>query len=121
MIGGMVPPIAIAIASLLFKNKFTEQERKAGPTTSLWDFHSSQREQFHSPQPIRYMSFRHVWLVQVSLVDFPQRFNCTLMAPHGGIFVFPVVGHAAMYLVALVVGSIISALLLGVLKKKVVA
>ena len=73
MIGGMVPPIAIAIASLLFKNKFTEQERKAGPTTSLWDFHSSQREQFHSPQPIRYMSFRHVWLVQVSLVDFPQR------------------------------------------------
>ena len=43
------------------------------------------------------------------------------MAPHGGIFVFPVVGHAAMYLVALVVGSIISALLLGVLKKKVVA
>lgn len=48
-------------------------------------------------------------------------FNCTLMAPHGGIFVFPVVGHAAMYLLALVVGSIISALLLGVLKKKVVA
>ena len=46
-------------------------------------------------------------------------FKCTLMAPHGGIFVFPVVGNAVMYLVSLVVGSIISALLLGVLKKKV--
>ena len=46
-------------------------------------------------------------------------FGCTLMAPHGGIFVFPVVGHAWMYLVALVIGTVISALLLGILKKKV--
>jgi PTS system fructose-specific IIC component len=46
-------------------------------------------------------------------------FNCTLMAPHGGIFVFPVVGNAGMYLVALVVGTVVSAVLLGILKKDV--
>ena len=73
MIGGMVPPIAIAIASLLFKNKFTEQERKAGPTNFVMGLSFITEVQSHSPQPIRYMSFRHVWLVQVSLVDFPQR------------------------------------------------
>lgn len=46
-------------------------------------------------------------------------FGCTLMAPHGGIFVFPVVGNALLYLVALIVGTVVSALLLGLLKKKV--
>ena len=105
MIGGMVPPIAIAIASLLFKNKFTEQERKAGPTNFVMglSFITEGAIPFAAADPL------HV---------IPA---CVVGAGVAGIFVFPVVGHAAMYLVALVVGSIISALLLGVLKKKVVA
>lgn len=121
MIGGMVPPIAIAIASLLFKNKFTEQERKAGPTNFVMglSFITEGAIPFAAADPLHVIP---ACVVGAGVAGgFSAAFNCTLMAPHGGIFVFPVVGHAAMYLVALVVGSIISALLLGVLKKKVVA
>ena len=121
MIGGMVPPIAIAIASLLFKNKFTEQERKAGPTNFVMglSFITEGAIPFAAADPLHVIP---ACVVGAGVAGgLSAAFNCTLMAPHGGIFVFPVVGHAAMYLVALVVGSIISALLLGVLKKKVVA
>lgn len=82
MIGGMTPPCAIALATLLFKDKFTKEEREAGAIS--------------------------------------MAFGCTLMAPHGGIFVFPVVGNAVMYLAALAVGTVVSAVLLGILKKKAV-
>ena len=68
---------------------------------------------------IRCMYFRHVSSVQQLQVQCQWLFKCTLMAPHGGIFVFPVVGNAVMYLVSLVVGTVISAVLLGLLKKKV--
>ena len=121
MIGGMVPPIAIAIASLLFKNKFTEQERKAGPTNFVMglSFITEGAIPFAAADPLHVIP---ACVVGAGVAGgLSAAFNCTLMAPHGGIFVFPVVGHAAMYLVALVVGSIISALLLGVLKKKVAA
>ena len=121
MIGGMVPPIAIAIASLLFKNKFTEQERKAGPTNFVMglSFITEGAIPFAAADPLHVIP---ACVVGAGVAGgLSAAFNCTLMAPHGGIFVFPVVGHAAMYLLALVVGSIISALLLGVLKKKVVA
>ena len=121
MIGGMVPPIAIAIASLLFKNKFTEQERKAGPTNFVMglSFITEGAIPFAAADPLHVIP---ACVVGAGVAGgLSAAFNCTLMAPHGGIFVFPVVGHAAMYLLAPVVGSIISALLLGVLKKKVVA
>ena len=121
MIGGMVPPIAIAIAALLFKNKFTEQERKAGPTNFVMglSFITEGAIPFAAADPLHVIP---ACVVGAGVAGgLSAAFNCTLMAPHGGIFVFPVVGHAAMYLLALVVGSIISALLLGVLKKKVVA
>ena len=68
---------------------------------------------------IRFVYFHPVSLDPQLRERFPWHFNCTLMAPHGGIFVFPVVGNAVMYLVALVVGTVISAVLLGLLKKKV--
>ena len=69
-------------------------------------------------QLIRFMYFHPALQVAVAGA-LSMAFGCTLMAPHGGIFVFPVVGNALMYLVALVVGTVISAVLLGVLKKKV--
>lgn len=120
MIGGMVPPIAIAIATLIFKNKFTDEERKAGPTNFVMglSFITEGAIPFAASDPLHVIPA----CVAGSAVSgaLSALFECTLMAPHGGIFVFPVVGNAVMYLVSLVVGSIISAVLLGVLKKKVV-
>ena len=121
MVGGMVPPLAIALATMFFKNKFTEEERKAGPTNIVMglSFITEGAIPFAAADPLHVIP---ACVVGAGVAGgLSAAFNCTLMAPHGGIFVFPVVGHAAMYLVALVVGSIISALLLGVLKKKVVA
>ena len=119
MIGGMVPPIAIAIATLLFKNKFTTEERKAGPTNFIMglSFITEGAIPFAASDPLHVIPACVVGSAVAGALS--AVFKCTLMAPHGGIFVFPVVGNAVMYLVSLVVGSIISALLLGVLKKKV--
>ena len=119
MIGGMVPPIAIAIATLLFKNKFTAEERKAGPTNFIMglSFITEGAIPFAASDPLHVIPACVVGSAVAGALS--AVFKCTLMAPHGGIFVFPVVGNAVMYLVSLVVGSIISALLLGVLKKKV--
>lgn len=119
MIGGMVPPIAIAIATLIFKNKFTAEERKAGPTNFVMglSFITEGAIPFAASDPLHVIPA----CVAGSAVagGLSAAFKCTLMAPHGGIFVFPVVGNAMMYLVALVAGSMAAALLLGVLKKKV--
>lgn len=119
MIGGMVPPIAIAIATLLFKNKFTAEERKAGPANFIMglSFITEGAIPFAASDPLHVIPACVVGSAVAGALS--AVFKCTLMAPHGGIFVFPVVGNAVMYLVSLVVGSIISALLLGVLKKKV--
>lgn len=119
MIGGMVPPIAIAIATLLFKNKFTAEERKAGPTNFIMglSFITEGAIPFAASDPLHVIPACVVGSAVAGALS--AVFKCTLMAPHGGIFVFPVVGNSVMYLVSLVVGSIISALLLGVLKKKV--
>lgn len=70
MIGGMVPPLAIALATIFFKNKFTAEERKAGPTNFIMGLSLSQRVQSHSQHLIRFMSFRHVQSVQQWQVDF---------------------------------------------------
>ena len=118
MIGGMVPPIAIAIATLLFKNKFTAEERKAGPTNFIMglSFITEGAIPFAASDPLHVIPACVVGSAVAGALS--AVFKCTLMAPHGGIFVFPVVGNAVMYLVSLLVGSIISAVLLGVLKKK---
>ena len=119
MIGGMTPPCAIALATLLFKNKFTKSEREAGPTNFVMGL------AFITEGAIPYAAADPLHVLPSCIVGFAvagalsMAFGCTLMAPHGGIFVFPVVGNALMYLVALVVGTVISAVLLGVLKKKV--
>ena len=115
MIGGMTPPCAIALATLLFKNKFTKEERDAGPTNFIMGlaFITEGAIPFAASDPL------HVLPSCIIGSALSMAFHCTLMAPHGGIFVFPVVGNALMYLVALAAGTVVSALLLGVLKKKV--
>ena len=119
MIGGMTPPCAIALATLLFKNKFTKEERDAGPTNFIMGL------AFITEGAIPFAAFDPLHVLPSCIIGsalagaLSMAFHCTLMAPHGGIFVFPVVGNAVMYLVALVAGTVVSALLLGVLKKKV--
>ena len=119
MVGGMTPPCAIALASLLFKDKFTKEEREAGPTNFIMGlaFITEGAIPFAASDPVHVLPSCIVGSAAAGAIS--MFFNCTLMAPHGGIFVFPVVGNAMMYLVALVVGTLISAVLLGVLKKKV--
>ena len=119
MVGGMVPPIAIALATLIFPKKFTVAERKAGPVNFIMGFC------FITEGAIPYAAADPFRVIPSLMVGsgvagaLSMAFKCTLMAPHGGIFVFPVVGNWALYLVALAVGSVVSCALLGVLKKKV--
>jgi fructose PTS system EIIBC or EIIC component len=117
MIGGMVPPCAIALATILFKNRFTKEERDAGPTNFIMGlaFITEGAIPFAAADPIHVIPACVIGSGAAGALS--MLFNCTLMAPHGGIFVFPVVGNALMYLVALVVGTAVSTVLLGVLKK----
>ena len=119
MIGGMVPPCAIALASLLFKDKFTKTERESAPTNFIMGlaFITEGAIPFAASDPLHVIP---ACVIGSGLAGaLSMAFNCTLMAPHGGIFVFPVVGNGLMYFVALVAGTIVSAVLLGALKKKV--
>ena len=119
MIGGMTPPCAIALATLLFKNKFTKEERDAGPTNFIMGlaFITEGAIPFAASDPLHVLP---ACVIGSGIAgSLSMLFNCTLMAPHGGIFVFPVVGNPWMYLAALVVGTIVSTVLLGILKKKV--
>lgn len=119
MIGGMTPPCAIALATLLFKHKFTKEQRETEPTNFIMGlaFITEGAIPFAASDPLHVLPACIAGSAVAGALSMV--FNCTLMAPHGGIFVFPVVGNALMYLVALVVGTVISALLLGLLKKKV--
>lgn len=119
MIGGMVPPIAIALATLFFKNKFTAEERKAGPTNFIMglSFITEGAIPFAASDPLRVLPACIVGSAVAGAIS--MAFDCTLMAPHGGIFVFLTVGHPLQYLIALAIGSAISCFLLGVLKKDV--
>ena len=119
MIDGMTPPCAIALATLLFKDKFTKEERDAGPTNFIMGlaFITEGAIPFAASDPLRVLPSCIIGSAVAGAIS--MAFNCTLMAPHGGIFVFPVVGNAVMYLVALVVGTVISAVLLGLVKKKI--
>lgn len=119
MIGGMVPPLAIALATTFFKDRFTEDERKNGPVNYIMGL------SFVTEGAIPYAAADPARVIPACLVGaaaaggLSMAFGCTLRAPHGGIFVFPVVGNPVMYLVSLVVGSVIGMLLLGLFKKKI--
>ena len=93
MIGGMVPPCAIALATMLFKNKFTKEEREAGPTNFIMGL------AFITEGAIPYAAADPLHVIPACLIGsgiagaISMLFKCTLMAPHGGIFVFPAVGN----------------------------
>lgn len=119
MIGVMVPPLAIALATIFFKNKFTAEERKAGPTNFIMglSFITEGAIPFAASDPLHVLPACAVGSAVAG--GLSMAFGCTLMAPHGGIFVVPTIGNPLMYLVALVIGAFIACGLLGLLKKKV--
>ena len=119
MIGGMVPPIAIALSTTFFKNRWTEEEQKNGPVNYIMGF------SFITEGAIPYAAADPLRVIPACMIGaavaggLSMAFDCTLMAPHGGIFVFAVVGHWPMYLAALAAGSLAGMLLLALFKKKV--
>lgn len=118
MIGGMVPPIAIALSTTFFKDRWTEDERKNGMVNYIMGL------SFITEGAIPYAASDPLHVIPPCFVGaavsggLSMAFHCTLMAPHGGIFVFAVVGNWAMYLVSLAVGSAAGMLMLALLKKK---
>lgn len=118
MIGGMVPPIAIALSTTFFKNRWTEEERKNGVVNYIMGL------SFITEGAIPYAASDPLRVIPSCLIGaavsggLSMAFGCTLMAPHGGIFVFAVVGNWAMYLVSLAAGSVVGMLMLALLKKK---
>uniref|UniRef100_UPI00405729E4 PTS fructose transporter subunit IIABC n=1 Tax=Acetatifactor sp. TaxID=1872090 RepID=UPI00405729E4 len=119
MIGGMVPPIAIALATMFFKNKFTDEQRKAGPTNFIMglSFITEGAIPFAATDPLRVIPSCVIGSAAAGALS--MAFGCTLMAPHGGIFVFPTVTNPLLYLTALIIGSVLGCILLGFLKRDV--
>lgn len=117
MVGGMVPPVALALATLFFKHKFTEEERKAGPTNFIMglSFITEGAIPFAAADPLHVLPPCVIGSAVAGAIS--MAFHCTLMAPHGGIFVFLTVGNPMMYLVSLLVGAAVACVLLGVMKK----
>ena len=118
MVGGMVPPIAIALATTFFKNRFTEEERKNGPVNYIMglSFITEGAIPYAAADPARVIP--SCILGAATAGGISMAFGCTLRAPHGGIFVFPVVGHPLQYVIALAIGSVVGMLMLALLKKK---
>lgn len=119
MIGGMTPPIALALASYIFKDKFTDDQRKSAPANILMglSFITEGAIPFAAQDPLRVIPACMIGSGVAGALS--MAFGCTLMAPHGGMFVFPVVGNALMYILALVIGTAASTVALGILRKKV--
>lgn len=118
MIGGMVPPIAIALATTFFKNRWTKEELKSGPVNYLMGlcFITEGAIPYAASDPLRVIPSCMVGSAVAGLIT--SLFGCACPAPHGGIFTFIVVDHPFGYIIALVAGSIVGALMLGLLKKK---
>lgn len=119
MVGGMVPPCLVALSTILFKNKFTKEERESGPSNFVMglSFISEGAIPFAAADPLRVLPSCIIGSALAGALS--MAFGCTLMAPHGGIFVFPVVHNALQYLLALVIGTVVGALILGAIKKPV--
>ena len=118
MIGGMIPPIAIALSTTFFKNRWTNNELKSGPVNYIMGlcFITEGAIPYAAADPLRVIPSCIVGSVVAG--GLSMAFGCELMAPHGGIFVFPVVTHVFGYIIALVAGSLVGMLMLAILKKK---
>lgn len=121
MIGGMVPPIAIALATTFFKSKWTEDEIKNGPVNYIMglSFITEGAIPYAAADPIRVIPSCIAGAATAG--GLSMAFDCTLMAPHGGIFVFAVVGNWPLYILSLAIGSVVGMILLALLKKNVKA
>ena len=117
MVGGMVPPIAIALSTTFFPKKWTPEERNNGIVNYIMGlcFISEGAIPYAAADPARVLPSCIIGSAVAGALS--MAFGCTLQAPHGGVFVFPTVGHPVLYLVALVVGSVVAALILTALKK----
>ena len=119
MAGGMVPPLAIAFATTLFKSKFTEAERKSGLTNYIMgaSFITEGAIPFAAADPIRVI----VSCVAGSSIAgaLSMLFQITLPAPHGGLFVIALVNKPVLYIFSILIGTVVSALMMGIWKKKV--
>lgn len=117
MVGGMVPPIAVALSTTFFKNRWTEADRKAGIVNYIMglSFISEGAIPYAAADPGRVLPSCIIGSAIAGALS--ALFGCTSPAPHGGAWVIAVIGNPVMYLVALVVGSVIAALILSFLKK----
>ena len=118
MIGGMVPPIAIALSTTFFRNRWSEEERKSGPVNYIMGL------SFITEGAIPYAAGHPLQVIPSCIIGSAAAgalsafFQCTLRAPHGGIFVLPTIGNALMYFIALLIGSALGMILLAILMKK---
>ena len=117
MAGGMVPPIAIALCTTFFGNRFTEADRKSGITNYIMglSFITEGAIPFAAADPLRVIP--SCILGSATAGALSMLFGCTLRAPHGGIFVVPTIGNPLMYLVAILVGAVVGCICLSILKK----
>ena len=119
MVGGMVPPLAIALATTFFKNRFTSDERKSGVVNYIMGlcFISEGAIPFAAADPLRVIPSCVIGSAIAG--GLSMAFGCTLRAPHGGLFVVPVIGNWALFLLALAIGSVVGMFLLALLKKPI--
>ena len=117
MVGGMVPPLVIALSTLLFKNRWTENDRKAGVVNWIMglSFISEGAIPYAAADPGRVLPSCIIGSAISGAIS--AAFHCTSPAPHGGFWVIPIIGNPVMYFVALAVGSIAGCLILSFLKK----
>ena len=118
MAGGMVPPLAIALCTTFFPNRFTEEERKSGITNYIMglSFITEGAIPFAAADPIRVLPSCIIGAGTAGALS--MFFECTLRAPHGGIFVVPTIGNPLMYLASIAIGSIVACIILAIVKPK---
>ncbi|MGV2912987.1 PTS fructose transporter subunit IIC, partial [Bacillus safensis] len=119
MAGGMVPPLGIALATTIFRNKFSKRDREAGITCYFMGaaFITEGAIPFAAADPLRVIPSAVIGAaVAGGLTEF---FRVTLPAPHGGLFVFWVTNHPVLYIISILIGAVVTAILLGILKKPV--
>ncbi len=119
MAGGMIPPLAIALCTTFFKNRFTKKERQSGLTNYIMglSFITEGVIPFAAADPLRVIPSCVVGSAVAGALS--MLFGCALPAPHGGIFVIPVVENWPMYLLSILIGSVVSMFLLALLKKPI--
>lgn len=118
MAGGMIPPLAIALSTLIYKNKYTAAEREAGKTNWIMglSFVTEGAIPFAAANPKRVIPA--LMIASGIASGLSMMFGVTLPAPHGGIFVFPLIGHVGLYILSILIGTVVGAFLLALFKKE---